>query len=86
MKDPETVLGKSHDGTYSVASSFSAALGFNAAVMSTPSLELHVKNHYDTEYTASLPQTGRTTLVWVIGLGLLAALGALIMYVRSRNK
>lgn len=37
------------------------------------------------DLTAMLPNTGATTLVWVLGLGVLVALVALINYIRSRR-
>ncbi len=36
-------------------------------------------------FEAMLPATGVTTLVWVLGLGLLVALAALVLYIRSRR-
>lgn len=86
--DPFTTLTSNHDGTYSAAQSFSAALGITAASTTTPILNLTATNAYpiEVDFEAMLPKTGRTSLVWVIGLGLLAALGALIMFVRSRKK
>lgn len=68
--------------------SFDAITGIDENTGATNPLYLTAKNSYPIEinFEAMLPATGRTTLVWVIGLGLLAALGALILYVRSRKQ
>lgn len=86
--DPEEYLTATHDGTYSTTNQFSVARGITEASITTPVLELTAKNSYpvNVNFEAMLPKTGQTTLVWVIGLGLLTALGAVIMYVRSRKQ
>lgn len=90
MGDPGTDWNGSHNGTHAVADAFAADTGITVDMTTTPDIQLKAVNTYNesvtVDFEAMLPQTGRTTLVWVIGLGLLAALGALIMYVRSRNK
>ncbi|ALC06958.1 hypothetical protein CDES_13070 [Corynebacterium deserti GIMN1.010] len=90
MGDPGTDWTGSHNGTHAVADAFAANTGITVDMTTTPDIQLKAVNTYNesvtVDFEATLPQTGRTTLVWVIGLGLLAALGALIMYVRSRNK
>lgn len=86
--DPEENLTATHDGTYSATNQFSVARRITEASTTTPALELTAKNSYPVtiNFEAMLPKTGQTTLVWVIGLGLLTALGAVIMYVRSRKQ
>lgn len=86
--DPEEELTATKDDTYSTTNQFSVAHGITETSTTTPALELTAKNSYPVTINleAMLPKTGQTTLVWVIGLGLLTALGALIVYVRSRRQ
>lgn len=86
--DPDEDLTATKDNTYSTTNQFSVARGITEASTTTPVLELTAKNSYPVtiNFEAMLPKTGQTTLVWVIGLGLLTALGAVIMYVRSRKQ
>ncbi|AMA01294.1 hypothetical protein APT58_14220 [Corynebacterium glutamicum] len=87
--DPAGSLTSVTENGFSSAIPFDASTGISVDMTTTPILPIKVTNDYEhvtVDFEAMLPQTGRTTLVWVIGLGLLAALGALIMYVRSRNK
>lgn len=86
--DPDEDLTATKDNTYSTTNQFSVARGITEASTTTPALELTAKNSYPVtiNFEAMLPKTGQTTLVWVIGLGLLTALGAVIMYVRSRKQ
>lgn len=88
FSDPDEDLTATHDGTYSTTNQFSVTLGITETSTTTPVLELTAKNSYpvNVNFEAMLPKTGQTTLVWVIGLGLLTALGAVIMYVRSRKQ
>lgn len=77
-----------HDGTYARSAAFEAGLGITAASASTPDLALAVTNAYpvDVDFEAMLPATGRTSLVWVFGMGLLLALGALSFFIYSRRR
>src|SRR5699024_8750764 len=84
---PETQLDSTVENGYSTAEQFAAGYGLDTDSPSTPNLQLVAANGVPVEvnFEAMLPKTGQTTLVWVIGLGLLTALGAVIMYVRSRK-
>lgn len=78
----------SHDGTHARSSAFVAGAGLTTASATTPDLALNVINAYpvSVDFEAMLPATGATSLVWVLGLGLLIALAALGLYVNSRRK
>ncbi|WP_231838996.1 LPXTG cell wall anchor domain-containing protein [Corynebacterium glutamicum] len=86
--DPETQLDSTVENGYSTAEQFAAGYSLDTDSPSTPNLQLVAANGVPVEvnFEAMLPKTGQTTLVWVIGLGLLTALGAVIMYVRSRKQ
>lgn len=86
--EPETPLTSVSENGYSTAEPFDSGYGLDADSPTTPNLQLVVTNAVPVtiNFEAMLPKTGQTTLVWVIGLGLLTALGAVIMYVRSRKQ
>ncbi|MFP7366612.1 choice-of-anchor G family protein [Corynebacterium callunae] len=90
IASPATALTNTNDGTYSTAGDFLANLGLTVDSATTPAIQLKVTNTFpdpvNVDFEAMLPETGRTTLVWVLGLGVLAAIGAVILFVRSRRQ
>ncbi|MDO5508321.1 MAG: choice-of-anchor G family protein [Corynebacterium casei] len=88
LREPETPLQSVSENSYSTTESFNAGYGLDEDSPTTPNLQLIANNGVPISYdfSASLPDTGRKTLAWIISLGLLCALGAIIMQVRGRKK
>ncbi|PQM74153.1 hypothetical protein C5Y44_09440 [Corynebacterium sp. J010B-136] len=87
LREPETPLKSDSENGYSTTEFFNANHGIDEDSPTTPNLQLIATNGVPIsfDFSAMLPDTGRKTLVWILGLGLLSALGALIMHLRGRN-
>ena len=87
LREPETPLKSDSENGYSTTEFFNTDHGIDEDSATTPNLQLVATNGIPIsfDFSAMLPDTGRKTLVWIIGLGLLSALGALIMHLRGRN-